>query len=87
MASWSTMALRRKLFSKQFITKGIKFAIIGAIGTVMNLGILYALTDYGHVYYILSELVAIIIVFVFNYVGNILVGNIRIDAEPPPRGE
>ncbi len=66
----------------QFITKGIKFAIVGAIGTGLNLGILYSLTTYTHLYYLLSELIAIIIVFVFNFVGNILVGNIRIDAEP-----
>jgi putative flippase GtrA len=65
---------------KQFITKGIKFAFIGALGTVLNLGILYGLTNYVHVYYIYSELVAIIIVFGFNYIGNILVGNIKIDS-------
>jgi putative flippase GtrA len=77
------MGLRHRLFSKQFIMKGVKFAFIGAIGTVLNLSILYVLTDYAHVYYIYSELIAIIIVFVFNYVGNILVGNIKIDGETP----
>jgi putative flippase GtrA len=67
--------------SRQFVTKGIKFGFIGAIGTVLNLGILYGLTNYAHLFYIYSELVAIIIVFAFNYVGNILIGNIRIDNE------
>ncbi len=77
------MVLGVKRFNlKQFITKGVKFAFIGAIGTGLNLGILYALTTYVHLYYLLSELIAIIIVFVFNFVGNILVGNIRVDAEP-----
>ncbi len=66
---------------KQFVTKGVKFAFIGAIGTVLNLGILYSLTTYVHLYYLISELIAIVIVFVFNFVGNILVGNIRIDSE------
>jgi GtrA-like protein len=78
----------RRLSLKQFATKGIKFAFIGAVGTGLNLGILYALTTYLRVYYLLSELIAIVIVFAFNYVGNILVGNIRIDADPassPPR--
>jgi hypothetical protein len=80
------MTIRDKLFSKQFVTKGIKFAFIGAVGTVVNLGILYGLTTYAHVYYILSELIAIIIVFAFNYVGNIVVGNIKIDSEPRSTG-
>ena len=71
----------KKFNLKQFVTKGVKFAFIGAIGTVLNLGILYSLTTYVHLYYLVSELIAIIIVFVFNFVGNILVGNIRIDAE------
>ncbi|MDA4122931.1 MAG: GtrA family protein [Thaumarchaeota archaeon] len=75
------MSIRRKLFSRQFIIKGLKFASIGALGTVLNLAILYTLTDYGHIYYIFSELVAIVIVFVFNYVGNIAVGNIKIESE------
>jgi putative flippase GtrA len=65
----------------QFVTKGIKFGLVGAAGTVLNLGLLYALTEYGHVYYLYSELAAIIIVFAFNYIGNILVGNIKLDKE------
>ena len=77
------MKFLTKVFSKQFITKGIKFAFIGAIGTVLNLGILYTLTSYGHLYYLVSELIAIIIVFVFNFVGNILVGNIKIENDAP----
>lgn len=77
------MSILSKIFSKQFITKGIKFAFIGAIGTVLNLSILYGLTNYGHLYYIFSELIAIIIVFIFNFVGNILVGNIKIENETP----
>ncbi|HUI86905.1 MAG TPA: GtrA family protein [Nitrososphaerales archaeon] len=75
------MNLKDKIFSKQFMTKGVKFAFIGAIGTVLNLAILYGFTTYAHVYYLLSELVAIIIVFAFNYVGNILVGNIKIESD------
>ena len=65
---------------KQFVVKGLKFGVVGALGTVVNLGILYGLTNYLHIYYIYSEVVAIIIVFGFNYVGNILVGNIKIDS-------
>jgi len=68
-----------KIDLRQFILKGIKFGFIGGIGTVLNLGILFGLTEYAHLYYIYSELIAIVLVFGFNYMGNILVGNIRID--------
>ncbi len=65
---------------RQFVTKGIKFGFIGSIGTVLNLGILFGLTEYAHLYYLYSELIAIVLVFGFNYVGNILVGNIKIES-------
>ena len=65
---------------RQFVTKGIKFGFIGGIVTVLNLGILFGLTEYAHLYYLYSELIAIILVFGFNYVGNILVGNIKIES-------
>jgi putative flippase GtrA len=73
---------KRKMNLRQFAIKGVKFGFIGAIGTVLNLGILFGLTSYAHLYYIYSELIAIIIVFGFNYIGNILVGNIKIDNGP-----
>ena len=76
------MKVKRKVNPKQFVIKGIKFGFIGAIGTALNLGILYGLTNYAHLYYIYSELIAIVIVFGFNFVGNILVGNIKVDSEP-----
>jgi putative flippase GtrA len=75
------MSTRSRMNSKQFVIKGVKFAFIGGIGTILNLGILYGLTNYAHLFYLYSELIAILIVFVFNYVGNIMVGNIRIDSE------
>ena len=80
------MSIKNRVFSRQFLTKGMKFAFIGAVGTVLNLGILYGLTTYVHVYYILSELIAILLVFGFNYIGNILVGNIKIEPESEVRG-
>ena len=35
--------------------KGIKFAFVGAIGTAVNLALLYSLTTYLHVYYMYSD--------------------------------
>lgn len=56
--------------------RAFKFALIGSTGALVNLSILYLLTEYGKFYYIISEGIAIVITFFWNYNGNILVGNI-----------
>ena len=45
----------------------------------MNLSILYALTTYAHLWYILSELIAILVTFVTNYNMNLALRVIRIE--------
>lgn len=57
-----------KLISKPFITQAIKFAIVGAIGTIINLTILYTLTEFFHLHYILSEVIAFIVASLNNYI-------------------
>jgi dolichol-phosphate mannosyltransferase len=60
--------LRSKLFLKSFIKQLIKFAFVGAIGTIINLSILYILTEFFHVYYIFSEMVAFSTAALNNYI-------------------
>lgn len=64
---------------KDYIQKGFKFIIVGAIGSVVNLGLLYFFTKYFGLYYIWSEVLAILIAFAVNYNGNILLKNINIE--------
>lgn len=59
-----------KLISKLFIKQLFKFACVGAIGTIVNLTILYIFTEYLHVYYIISEIIAFIIAGINNYLLN-----------------
>lgn len=59
-----------KIFSKPFILEFTKFAIVGAIGTVVNLSILYLLTDIFKIYYLISEIIAFFISVLNNYVIN-----------------
>ena len=40
-------------------------------GLVINLIVLYVLTEYVHIYYLLSEFLAIILAFGFNYLASI----------------
>ncbi len=69
-----------------FVVKGAKFAAVGAVGVVVNLAVLYALVQYFGVWYLAAELVAIAIAFASNYLGNILIGNIRVKGVNSPEG-
>jgi len=61
-----------------YFRKAFKFMIIGAIGALINWGLLYFFVQYLNVWYLSAEIVATIIVFGVNFNGNILVKNIKI---------
>ncbi len=63
---------------KDYAKKGFKFMVIGAVGSVVNLGVLYALVQYLKLYYLWAEVIAIVVAFAVNYNGNILVKNINV---------
>lgn len=48
----------------------IKFAFVGALGTIVNLSILYTLTEFFSVYYIISETIGFLVSVVHNYILN-----------------
>jgi len=48
----------------------ITFLAIGVIGLVLNLVIIWLLTSHFGVYYLLSKLVAIVIVFFWSFLGR-----------------
>lgn len=49
----------------------VRYNIISLIGLSLNELILFSLTGFLHIYYIMSELFSIIIVFLFNYMLNV----------------
>lgn len=55
---------------KDFITKFLKFAVIGGIGTFINLGILFIFTEILAIYYIVSEIIAFVASLTNNYFLN-----------------
>lgn len=59
-----------KLFSRSNIKEFIKFGIVGAIGTFVNLSILYFLTEIVNIYYIISEIIAFSVSVINNYILN-----------------
>lgn len=46
------------------------FQCISIIGLIINIGILYFLTDFFGIYYLVSNLIGIVIVFFWNYLMN-----------------
>lgn len=47
-----------------------RFAFVGASGAAINLFILWTLTNFGHLYYLLSAVIAIEISILWNFVLN-----------------
>ena len=76
-----------KLDLRDFVEKGLKFAVVGVVGVGVNLGVLFILVQYfwGVSHYLEADLVAIAVAFGSNYVGNILVGNIRVKGVNAPK--
>ena len=57
-------------FIHKHLKRGLKYSCVGTSGFLMDVGILYALTQYGHIWYITSEVLATLVTFVTNYFFN-----------------
>ncbi len=57
-------------YKKNVITEFFKFAFVGLIGTIINLIILYSLTEFLGIYYIISAIFAFIIAATNNFILN-----------------
>lgn len=64
------LKLISKLMSRAYIFQIIKYGIVGTIGTIINLSVLYVLTEYFKIYYIFSEIIGFLIGIVINYLIN-----------------
>ncbi|MFH1503724.1 MAG: glycosyltransferase family 2 protein [Candidatus Diapherotrites archaeon] len=66
--------VRNLLGYRKYIRKGIKeffkFGIVGFVGTIINLGILYLFTEFFGIYYLLSAFFAFIIAMTNNFILN-----------------
>ena len=65
--------MKKKCFSKkEFSCEFIKFAIIGILNTIIHLAILYSLTEYFHVYYLISSTIGFIFAVTNSFIFNTL---------------
>ncbi len=62
--------LHRESAGWREIQKVIKFGIVGASGIIVNMGVLFALTEFFQVYYLFSSLIAIELSIITNFLLN-----------------
>ena len=58
------------MLKKENVKQFIKFAIVGVINTLINLCVLYILTDFFNVYYIFSAVIAFIVAVTNSFILN-----------------
>ena len=56
---------------KDFVSRALKFNAISLVGLGIKVAVFWALTEYIGLYYLLANLIAIFVVFAWNYLGNI----------------
>jgi dolichol-phosphate mannosyltransferase len=57
-------------YKKNVIKEFVKFAVVGGIGTLINIAILYLLTEKAGVYYLISAIFSFIIAMSSNFILN-----------------
>ena len=57
-------------YKKEVFLQFLKFALVGLTGTFINLIILYVLTEYFGIYYMVSAIIAIGTTLITNFIGN-----------------
>ncbi|MBQ4414545.1 MAG: GtrA family protein, partial [Methanomicrobium sp.] len=48
----------------------VSFEVISVLGVAINMGVLYTLTEFAGIWYILSNIVGILVAFVWNFYVN-----------------
>ena len=61
-----------KIFNFQITRELIKFAIVGVVNTAIHLSVLYVLTEFFMVWYILSSLLAFLVAVTNSFIMNTL---------------
>ena len=58
------------IISKAFLNQLIKFVIVGAIGTLVNISVLFLLTKFFNILYLISEVIGFTLSTLSNYILN-----------------
>ena len=56
--------------TERIVGRYLKFIVVSLPGLALNLAILYILTEFTHIWYLLSQVIAIVAASVLNYLGS-----------------
>lgn len=62
--------IKTRIISKAFLLQLIKFVIVGAIGTLVNISVLFLLTEFFKFLYLISEVIGFTLATINNYLLN-----------------
>ena len=71
-----------KVLSREYLTKGFTWAVIGGTGSIINWTILYILTSHSGVWYVYSEIIATVVAFWCNYSLLVVAHVVNITGRP-----
>ena len=56
---------------KKLINQILKFGIVGVIATIIDFSVLYLLTEFIHIHYLVSSIISFTVSVIFNYILSI----------------
>ena len=56
---------------KKLINQILKFGIVGVIATIIDFAVLYILTEFIHIHYLVSSIISFTVSVIFNYILSI----------------
>ena len=56
---------------KKLFTQIIKFGLVGVVATIIDYLLLYVLTEYFNIYYLISSIISFSVSVIFNYIASI----------------
>ncbi len=55
---------------KKLISQIMKFGVVGVIAFLIDYGVLFVLTEFVHIHYLLSAMIAFTVSVIFNYIAS-----------------
>lgn len=62
----------KKFLSSKLFKQLFRFGIVGGLAFLIDSGVLFVLTEYFNVYYLVSSVISFIVSLIFNYILSIL---------------
>lgn len=56
---------------KKLVDQILKFGVVGGLAFLIDYGLLYFLTEYLHIYYLISSVISFTVSLIFNYILSI----------------